>query len=255
VTAAPMPLPSKVVAAYQMMWEGPGLSTLPAGVNVLNLAFMQGDPPRIVGWGKDGQATFIAEANKLRARGVRIVASIGGAGGTVNTSNREAFVDGVMALNDKLPLDGLDWDIEGAELNSSDVVYISKRLKQIRGAGFSITLAPNGSNIDRYRAAAVELQKVDALDMIGQQFYDAVVSKEAAKGRVDQLIAAGIPQSRISIGMMVGDADNYWTVDECIEAVRYIKGYYPNIRGGYLWETSRAGTADWVDRVGDLLRR
>lgn len=254
---APMALPRNVVSLYHMMWStsgSPRLRDIPTRVNVVNLAFMQGDPPSIVGWGSQGKASFIADAKALRARGVRIIASVGGAGGQVNVSNRTAFVNGVMALNAKIPLDGLDWDLEGTEMGAADVVGISRRLKNLRGANFSITMAPNGSNIDQYRAIAVRLQKAGALDLIGQQFYDAVVSKEAAKGRVDQLVAAGIRPSRISIGMMVGPQSYYWSVDECRTVVRYIKQAYPNIRGGYLWESGRAGTGAWVTRVGALLR-
>jgi chitinase len=251
-----MALPAKVVALYYMMWSNSGspkLSTIPANVNVVNLSFLQGDPPSLVGWGAQGEASFLADAKALRARGVRIVASIGGAHGHVNIANRVGFVNSVMALNAKLPLDGIDWDLEGAAMGTADVVAISTRLKELRGPGFSVTMAPNGSNIDQYRGIAVELQKVGALDMIGQQFYDAVVSKEAAKGRIAQLVASGITQSHIGIGMMVGTADTYWTVDESIAAVNFIKASYPGIRGGYLWEAGRPGTADWVNRVGALL--
>jgi hypothetical protein len=254
---APMALPAKVVALYYMMWSNSGsprLRTIPRGVNVVNLAFMQGDPPAIVDWGAQGQASFVADARALRARGVRVVASIGGEGGQVNVANRRRFIAGVMALNAKTPLDGLDWDLEGTAMGAADVVYISRRLKQLRGRGFSITMAPNGGNIDRYRSIAVQLQRAGALSMIGQQFYDAVVSKEAAQYRVAELVAAGIPQSRIAIGMMVGNQSRYWTVTESAAAVRHIKRSYPNVRGGYLWESSRPGTADWVRRVGALLR-
>jgi hypothetical protein len=257
-SSAPMALPAKVVALYYMMWGNSGsprLRSIPAGVNVVNLAFLQGDRPSIVGWGAQGQRSFLADARALRARGVRIVASVGGGGGQVNIADRRGFIAGVMALNAKLPLDGLDWDLERTAMGASDVVYISKRLKQLRGPAFSITMAPNGSNIDHYRAVAVQLQRARALNLIGQQFYDAVVSPQAAKGRIDQLVRAGIPPSRISIGMMVGPTSHYWTVDESVTAVRHIKGAYPGVRGGYLWESSRTGTADWVHRVGALLRR
>jgi hypothetical protein len=186
---------------------------------------------------------------------VRIVASVGGGGGQVHIADRRGFIAGVMALNAKLPLDGLDWDLEGTAMGAADVVYISKRLKQLRGRAFSITMAPNGSNVDHYRSVAVQLQRARALNLIGQQFYDAVVTKQAAKSRVDQLVGAGIPPSRISIGMMVGPGSHYWTVNESIAAVRHIKAAYPGVRGGYLWESGRAGTADWVHRVGALLRR
>jgi hypothetical protein len=256
-TSAPMALPRKVVALYYMMWPNSGsprLRTIPRNVNVVNLAFMQGDPPAIVDWGAQGQASFVADARALRARGVRVVASVGGSGGQVNVANRSRFIAGVMALNAKTPLDGLDWDLEGTRMGAADIVYISRRLKQLRGRGFSITMAPNGGNIDQYRAIALRMQRVGALDLIGQQFYDAVVSKEAAQGRVAELVAAGIPQSRIAIGMMVGPEDHYWTVGESITAVRFIKRSYPHVRGGYLWESGRPGTADWVERVGSLLR-
>ncbi len=255
---APMKLPRKVQALYHMMWSNSGspqLRNTPSQVNVVNLAFMQGSSPSLVGWGSQSEASFLADARALRARGTRIYISVGGAGGHVNIANREAFVQGVMKLNAKMPLDGLDWDIEGGTaMAPGDVVWISKRLKQLRGQKFGITLAPNGSNIDHYRAIAVQLQKNRALDMIGQQFYDAVVSKEAAKGRVAQLVGAGIPQSKIGIGMMVGNTDHYWTVDECIRAVRFIKGSYPRLRGGYLWEAGRSGTSDWANRLRSHLR-
>lgn len=252
-----MPYPVKAVGLYHMMWSNsgsPALASTPANVNVVNLAFAQGDAPVLVGWGSDGEANFVAAAKQLRARGVRIVISIGGAHGHVNIANRDAFVNGIMAINAKLPLDGLDWDLEGAAMGSADVIYTSARLKALRGPNFAITMAPNGSNIDQYRAIAVELHKQGLLDMIGQQFYDAVVSPGAARGRIDQLTAAGIPDSKIGVGMMVGSADTYWTVDECLNALRYIKQTHPGIRGGYLWEAGRAGTTDWATRVGALLK-
>jgi hypothetical protein len=257
-TSAPLGLPSKVQSLYHMMWStsgSPQLRNIPSEINVVNLAFLQGATPTLVGWGSQSEASFLADAKAMRAKGVRFVASIGGAHGNVNLANREAFVNGVMALNAKLPLDGIDWDIEGSTpMAPADVVWISKRLKELRGDKFAITMAPNGSNIDAYRAIAVQLHANNALDMIGQQFYDAVVSKEAAKARVAQLVAAGIPQAKIGIGMMVGPQDTYWTVEECITAVQFIKSTYPGIRGGYLWEAGRPGTADWADRLESLLK-
>jgi hypothetical protein len=256
--SAPKGLPTKVQAVYHMMWSNSGsprLANIPKQVNVVNLAFMQGSTPKIVGWGSQSKASFVADAKALRARGVRIVASVGGAGGHLNVKNRTAFVNGVMALNKELPLDGLDWDIEGSTpMPPADIVAISKSLKQKRGSKFAITLAPNGSNIDHYRGIAVQLQRAGALDMIGQQFYDAVVSKEAAKMRVAQLVTAGIPQNKVAVGMMVGPQSTYWTVGECITAVKYIKASYPRIRGGYLWEAGRAGTADWATRLSPVLK-
>jgi len=256
--AAAMRLPEKVVALYHMMWSNSGsppLRHVPRQVNVVNLAFLQGDAPRLVGWGSQTRASFLSDARGLRARGVRIVASVGGEHGRVNIRHRGAFVRGVMRLNARLPLDGLDWDIErGTAMAAADVIWISRRLKALRGPNFAITLAPNGSNIDRYRAIAVRLHRVGALDMIGQQFYDAIVSKEAARARVSQLAFAGIPPSKIAVGMMVGSRNVYWTVADCVRAVRFVKARFPSMRGGYLWEHGRADTRRWARRLAPVLR-
>ena len=257
VTDAPQGLPIKVQAIYHMMWSNSGspqLRDTPADVNVVNLAFLQGHTLGMVGSGSQSEASFIADAKALRAKGVRIVASVGGAGGPMDISNRQGFVDGVMAYNAKVPLDGLDWDIEGESMDGADVVWISKELKRLRGEQFAITMAPNGSNINDYQVIANELHRQGALDFIGQQFYDAVVSKEAALGRVRQLVSGGLPQEKVGIGMMVGPDDKYWTVEECLEAVRFIKATYPNVRGGYLWEAGRAGTSDWSSRLASTLK-
>lgn len=253
----PMPYPTKAIGLYHMMWSNSGspqLSTTPANVNVINIAFAQGDPPSLVGWASQSEASFIADAKTLRARGVRMVISVGGAGGGYNTSNRQAFVNGIMAINNKIPLDGLDWDLEGSAMNSSDMVWISQELKRLRGSNFAITMAPGGSGIHDYPPIAVQLNNVGALDMIGWQFYDTVQDQNTIRSRIDSLVSMGIPINKIGIGMMVGDANIYSTVDEWIGHVNYVKAKYPGIRGGYLWEAGRAGTADWANRVGNLLK-
>ncbi len=253
---APMPFPAKAAGLYHMMWsnsKSPKLSTTPANINVIYLAFAQGDPPSLVGWTAQGEASFVTDAKALRAKGVRMVISVGGAQGYVNTSSRQNFVNGIMNINSKIPLDGIDWDIEGSALNAGDIVWISTELKRLRGSNFAITMAPGGGHIHSYPPVAVELHKANALDLIGWQFYDTVVSKEAALSRVNSLVSAGIPINKIGVGMMVGDADTYWTVDECITNFNYIKASHPNIRGGYLWEAGRAGTGDWANRVAPLL--
>ena len=250
---APMAYPTKAVAIYHMMWSNsgsPALSTTPANVNVVNFAFAQGDPPTLTGWASDGQAAFVSAANTLRARGVRMVLSVGGAGGQINIANRQGFVNGILAISSQVPLDGLDWDLEGVAMAQADVLWISAELRRVRGPNFAITMAPNGSNIGQYLPIAVALHQAGNLTRIGQQFYDAVVSKEAALGRIDQAVAAGIPVEKYLVGMMVGGADTYWSVDECLANVTFIKAKYPTIGGVYLWEAGRAGTADWANRLG-----
>ena len=253
---APMPYPAKAVAVYYMMWSdspSPALGDLPVGINVLNLAFAQGDPPQLVGWSPAGKATFVAGIKTLRARGVRVVLSLGGAGGSINVANRTAFVQGVLAVNADVPLDGIDWDLEGQAMGASDVVAVSAALKQQRGANFAVTMAPNGGNVDQYITVAQALNSAGALDMIGQQFYDATVSVDQADGRINQMIGAGIPENKVSIGMMIANDAQHWTLQQCVTNTQILKSRHPNLRGGYLWESGRAQTAEWVSQVGPIL--
>ncbi len=254
--STPMAYPAKSVGLYHMMWSNsgsPALSTTPANVNNIRLAFAQGDPPSLVGWTAQGQSTFVSQANALRSQGKRIILSVGGAGGNVNVSNRQAFVNGVLAINAQITLDGIDWDLEGPGMTPSDIVWIAQQLDAARGAHMSNTMVPNGSNVSQYLPVAKALQDAGLLDEYGQQFYDAVVSKEAALSKINEAITYGIPENKISIGMMVGDANTYWTVQECIDNVTWLKQQRPNLKGGYLWEAGRANTSNWASQVGDIL--
>jgi hypothetical protein len=54
--------------------------------------------------------------------------------------------------------------------------------------------------------------------------------------------------------MMVGSRNVYWTVAECLRAMRFVKARFPSIRGGYLWEHGRAGTRSWARRIAPVVR-
>lgn len=253
----PQPYPARVAAIYHTLFPNPTaprLSDLPANVNVVNLAFAEGNPPRLIG-GAPPVADLARDVRDLRARGVRVMLSIGGADGEVDLRDRDSFVRGILAISDIVPLDGIDWDIERSAVSGADVEAISRALKDRRGPTFAITMAPNGSTIDQVLPIAVALNSAGDLDMIGQQFYDAPVSVEAAAGRIRQIRDAGIPESKIGIGMMIGGGDNYWTLEQCVENVSALYGEFPDLRGGYLWESGRPGTGEWAAQVAPVLSR
>ena len=245
------PLPANVVAVYKMMWSvnGPNLGAVPSTFNVINLAFGQGTPPSLVGWGSQGQASFLADLAAKVAAGVRIHLSLGGAGGAIDISNRAAIKSGLTNIRNALGgnLHGIDWDLEGsANLGSADCVDISSWCKSTFGANFAITFAPNGSNQAQYRTAAAACQAAGCLDMIGQQYYDAVVSLSAAIGNINAYLAAGIPQSKMSVGMMIGSSSIYWTNQQARDNMAAIRAQFPQITKAYLWEATRSGTAQWA---------
>lgn len=256
---APQPFPAKAVGVYKLMWPNSpayALGNLPPNVNVVYLAFAQGDPPTIVGWSPEGQSAFLAAASAARARGVRIILSVGGAGGALNPANRTNFVNGVMAINSVTPLDGLDWDIETTSFTTADVLAICQSLKAQRGSNFAITMPPSGgSPATAWRATAVTLQANNCLDFTGQQYYDyANVALNDIQGSISALISAGIPQSKIGIGMMPGRNDSaHPAVSTYLSWTQTLKSQYPNLAGGYLWEASNIDFADWANRVGAVL--
>ena len=255
---APMPLPTRVVGVYYKAFSEnptPLSQSVPAGANVVYLSFLQGDPPRLT---VDITPQLVADVKALRAQGVRVIASAGGEDGPTNIANPDGFVQGVMDVNAQLPLDGLDWDIEDGDVwDTTNVVAISTRLKQVRGSAFAITMAPNGSLIDEYIPTAKALYDRNALDMIGQQFYGAPVTIEEAQDRVDQVVAAGIPDSRVGIGMMMPHgsdmAGKVWDLQTCIAALEEIRRDHPGLRGVYLWEANRTDTGDWTRQMSSML--
>lgn len=251
------PFPTHPVGLYHMCWSNSGsplVGTTPANVNVLYLAFAQGDPPSLVGNASDG-ASFGTELKKLRARGVRIIASVGGQGGAINISNQDAFVNGIAAISTSLcPLDGLDFDLEGPAMGTTDVLAVATKLKSKLGTNFAITMAPNGSNIGTYLPIAKALYSKGLLAGFGQQFYDAPVSTSAMMGRIDEFVGTGIPASKYSVGMMIASDSSHWTNAQCVTNYKAAKAKYPSIGGAYLWEASRPGCAQWATEVGTLVK-
>jgi chitinase len=190
------------------------------------------------------------------AAGVRIHLSLGGAGGAINIANRSAILSGIANVRSQLGgmLHGIDWDLEGsATLGSADCAAISADLKSAYGSNFAITFAPNGSNQSQYRTAALACQAVGALDMIGQQYYDAVVSLSAAAGNIQVYLNAGIPISRISVGMMIGSSSIYWTNSVARSNMQSLMAQFPGLQKAYLWEAARAGTTEWAADMRSLI--
>ncbi len=252
----PQAYPDRVAAAYSQLYAdatAPPLGEVPGSVNVVNLAFAAGTPLALVGPSPQGEEALLRDTRMLRAQGVRVVLSIGGADGSIDTSARQAVVDRVMAINERIPLDGIDWDIEQSAIVPDDIVAISSELVARRGPQFAVTLAPNGANIDAYLPIARELAARGQLTMISQQFYDAPVTTADALRQVQRIRDAGVPENNIGIGMMIGDSSEEWTIEECLDAVRTIRATFPGVRGGFLWETGRPGSGEWASEVAPVL--
>ena len=260
--------PVRSVDCYKKIWSSnSAITNIPSTATAIRLSFAQGSPPALVGYTTDGQSTFVSALATRRTAGQKIIASIGGAGGQINTGDRSGFVSGIASIVSILEgsagggLDGIDWDIEASSLVKSDVVWISQQLKSVYGSDFAITMAPNGGNVSTYLPAAVALHNAGVLDHYAQQFYDSPVSLAAAKQRIQQALSAGLPQSVMGVGMMTtsnGNGDStHWSLAQCRTYMADIRSTWPGITKCYIWtedgHLSSGAISTWVSDMRQIV--
>lgn len=262
--------PAKEIAVYNMSFSNSPapLSNLVAltKVNVVRLAFGNTGGTNatgtvtLVGYGPEGKSAYLASLSNLRSRGAKIILSLGGGGYPVDLSNTSARVSQIAAIAADIGgLDGVDIDIENNTITTAQCVALAKALKVQFGAAFAISMVPNGTRVNEHIPIAVALHQatqggVSCLDSFGQQFYDATVTLSDAQGRINQMITAGIPVSKIAVGMMIGtDTSQYWTQAQCKSYMQSLMSLFPGLQRAYLWEQSRAGTSQWVTDMAGLL--
>lgn len=253
----PGPAGRRQISVYVKMWrrsDGPTLADVAVpGVTEVRLAFLQGDPLAMVGWGRQDQAGAAGDRRGLFARNVDVTASIGGERGSVNTSNREGCLTGIGRAADAIGINRIDWDVEASALRPADVLAISQAAWD--RWGIRSTMAPNGSNVSQYLPVAVELHRRGLLAAYGQQFYGSAagVSLSAARGRIAESVKAGIPARLTQVGMWVGSTQKQWTMSTCEANLRAIRAEWDDIGGAYLWSETHAETAEWARRMAAVL--
>ena len=260
----PTGYPDRVVSTYYLMWpdspEG-RLADVPAGVDVVNLAFGRGPDAALVGYGPSGRASLRHDVDVLHRRGVRVALSVGGEDdpSTLDlstASSRDRWVRGVLRQVRDLRLDGLDLDLEGRALASVPPERLAEAALAVHaamGPGFALTLAPTGSSVDYYLDVARRLQRVGALTMTAQQYFDSDVKLDDVVMRVDEAVQAGIPADRVGIGMRVGDPPDARSVEEWLRVLAAVRQRHPRLRGAFLWPTGAATTQEWADQVRSVL--
>ena len=252
--------PAKSVSLYWMMWSNSGsprLSTLSQmpNVNVLRLAFAQGSIPALTGPASEGSiSAFQSNLASFRSRGGKVLVSVGGESGSVNIADRTSFIKGIKNIHAQVPLDGLDWDLEGPAMSQSDVLAICETLRTDI-PNFAFTMVPNGTYISAYQTIAIELEKRGLLTRMGQQFYDSAVTQAQMMSRIDSAVQAGIKPEHYDIGMSIWNTSStqHWTLQQCIDNYKAAETKYPGLGGAYFWEAGRTNTANWASQVGNLV--
>lgn len=285
-----MSLPLRVCALYWVNWFPVyRLKDLPTAYNLIYLfqAVPVGGAP-----GSTGGVTYTAPSGApgtnlnadmaiCRARGQKILLTIGGAGAqlTLNTQARaDVFIASIKSINVQfggsgttLAFDGIDWDnFEGANISGQAtwMTYAGAQLKAYYGASnFLITSPPASFEFTTSGQAGTDrlllatLYAGGALDMLSPQFYDPSDLNTTANVTTaldwyhSTVTVSGspvtIPRNNIGIGFAIksGSADaNRWSTTTAVSCYNSMVSSGRTPRGAFNWtEDGTSGYAQTID--------
>ncbi|MFZ2538393.1 MAG: carbohydrate-binding protein, partial [Oscillospiraceae bacterium] len=120
---------------------------------------------------------FIQDITSAKARGQRVIISVGGEKGTVSITNEQAatsFANSVYALMQEYGFDGVDIDLE----NGINATYMGSALRQlsaIAGTNLIIAMAPQTIDMQNVNSGyfKLALDIKDILTVVNTQFYNS----------------------------------------------------------------------------------
>lgn len=204
-----------------------------------------------------------ADIATCRARGQRIIVSVGGAGGAtyIQTQARaDAFVQSIKDINVGLggsgttaAFDGIDWNnFEATQISGQDtwMTYAGQQLKAYYGSDFLITSPPSCTNYlgqrtyDRSILAACYAG--DALDWICPQYYDGSGNNTQAQVLDTSTFyntavtvngqSVTIAQDHIGVGYRIEPTYQYgWSATDAATAYSALVSGGYNPKGGFNW--------------------
>ncbi len=208
---------------------------------------------------------FIQDIAAVKARGQKVIISVGGERGSVSVASDTAatnFADSVYSLMTKYGFDGVDIDLENG-INPTYMTSALRKLSAKAGSNLIITMAPQ--TIDMQSTSAgyfqVALNIKDILTVVNTQYYNSGTmlgqdGKVYGQGSVDFLTALaaiqlenglrpdqvglGLPASRLGAGSGYVDPSVVNSALDCLAAGTNGGTYkpprtYPAIRGAMTW--------------------
>ncbi|WP_229403015.1 chitinase [Micromonospora okii] len=194
-TTSPPPssdLPKRLLTGYWHNFDNPAvelrLRDVPAEYDVVAVSFAEAtstpgavtfavDPGLSASLGGYTDADFSADVRTLRARGKKVILSVGGETGRVavnSASSATAFADSAYALIQRYGFDGVDIDLE----NGLNPTYMAQALRSLRAkVGPSLIIAMAPQTIDMQNPASsyfkLALDIKDILTVVNTQFYNS----------------------------------------------------------------------------------
>ncbi len=246
-------LPAKVMPGFLPQWLNiPRLVDINRNYNMLILFAAQpvggvGGSTGAVYWPGVGDerganSNLIADIKTCRARGQKVILSVGGARAQIDLTTRarsQAFVDSLVSIYHQLGgIDGFDWNTyEGRAPIASEYVWVAQQLRSRLGNHIILTTPPAPwSAYDR--GFARTLVEADALDLVMPQYYDGPGLAEQAyiEGSI-VLWASFVGYDHLAVLFgEAGGAANYMTPAAINSTYAAVEAAHPSIRGGGLWE-------------------
>ncbi|MFC9973200.1 chitinase [Spirillospora sp. NPDC127200] len=206
---------SEVPAEYDLIAVSFGEATARAGEVVFGV-----DPGLSASLGGYTDAQFKADVAALKARGKKVILSVGGEKGAIRVADAAAataFADSVHGLMTRYGFDGVDIDLE----NGLNPTYMEQALRQLRaktGAGLIITMAPQTIDMQStggsYFQLALKIK--DILTVVHMQYYNSGAmlgcdQKVHGQGTVDFMTALaciqlenGLRPDQVALGLPAG---------------------------------------------------
>ncbi|MDG4784776.1 glycosyl hydrolase family 18 protein [Micromonospora sp. WMMD1102] len=229
-------LPKHFLTGYWHNFDNPAvelrLRDVPAEYDLIAVAFAEAtstpgavtfgiDPGLSASVGGYTNADFAADVRTVKARGKKVILSVGGETGRVavnDAASATAFSNSVYSLIQQYGFDGVDIDLE----NGLNPTYMAQALRSLRsrvGAGLIITMAPQTIDMQSpsvsYFKLALDIR--DILTVVHTQFYNSGSmlgcdqSFAYAQGTVNFMTAlaclqleAGLRPEQVALGLPAG---------------------------------------------------
>lgn len=280
-------LPTNPFASYWPYWNPVRrLVNIPTTFNVIILfsAHPVGDAPGSTGavyfnsvgatdnrYSGDPNTFMNADIATCRARGQRIILSVGGAGHHIyiqNQTRADAFIASIKSINVQLGgsgttnvIDGIDFNnfefMSSADVSPTWMTYVGQQLKAYYGSDFLIMAPPLSANSATSPTNQAVVDKVlmatmydgEALDWMAPQFYEGSANtptkvRDSLTYYNSAITINGhsvqIPQSIIGVGFGIRTATwtatNYWILADAITEWNFlVSSPLYNPKGTFNW--------------------
>jgi chitinase len=272
-------MPAKVLGCYYTAWETGTfkITDIPAEFNVIYLFHCKPAGAAVNGtWNNVGDGSFMFEygndvtrdqVQTCRARGQKVMLTVGGAGAGYAWDNRDKstnFVKSFKALSDQFGgVDGIDFNNYEAGIVTGDnfaavsaeMVWIAQQLKATYGDNFAVTSPPQPN--DTLQLSLMKaLKDAGVLTYAAPQFYDWAGFNAVGyiSNAVNNSWAAALGEGNLAVGL-AANYNNGPSLDDCTREWATIKAAHPGIRGAFCWsaQLNLAGGNTWgKTMVGSL---